>query len=67
MTNETDDELIVRYVSVRDEHTKATKSMERTKSEGARMRKARWAGSLLFSLLGMESEAESRGLKLPRT
>jgi len=65
MTTESDDELLARYRTVKADHEKAVKSMNKMKpGSGARLNKARWVGSLYFLLLGMESEAERRGIKL---
>ena len=61
--HETDQELQARYAHVQSELAKARKRMERAKlGTGKRDDRARWAGCLNFTLLGIESELRDRGL-----
>jgi hypothetical protein len=62
---ETDRELLARYTLCKAELDKASKTREHMKAGSARMRKAQWCGSLLFTLLGIEREMEERGLARP--
>jgi len=59
---ESDADLIARHKRVEELYLKAKKSAERCKPGGTRDRKMRWAGSLNFTLIGIQSEMEERGL-----
>lgn len=66
--SETNEELLARYRSVKADHDKARKQMERMKlGSPNRDRKARWVGSLYFTLSGIESKIVLRDLEVPRT
>lgn len=62
---ETDRELLTRYTRCKTELDKANESREHMKMGPARICKAQWCGSLLFTLLGIEQEMEERGLTRP--
>ena len=59
---ETDQELLDQHKRVEKRFAEAKASAERTKPGGNRDRKMRFAGSLNFTLLGIESELRDRGL-----
>jgi hypothetical protein len=59
---ETNEELIARHQRVQEKYQQAVRSRDRTKSRPARDQKSRWAGSLNFTLLSIESEMRDRGL-----
>jgi hypothetical protein len=59
---ETDDQLIKRWTTVKLALADAEKRLSMTMRPESRMRKARWCGSLRFTLLGIEREMKERGL-----
>jgi len=59
---ETNEQLLRRHKTVKAKYQQAKKSAERCKSRGNRERKMRFAGSLNFTLLQIESELDDRGL-----
>ncbi len=60
---ETNKELTERHARVKEEYNKAKAQAERCKLGSAlRSRLMKWAGSLNFTLLGIESDMRERGL-----
>jgi len=65
MERETNEQLIQRFQNVKGLFEKASAQVQKAKYGSTRSQKAKLAGSLNFTLLGIRAEMEERGLALP--
>jgi hypothetical protein len=61
---ETNEELLTRYNRIKTHHENMMRQVDKMQlGSSARERRARWAGSLYFTLLQIEDEMRKRGMK----